>query len=345
MNNLFVLHTQYNLILASGLCLCDFKGDQNDLILFQDFKMADNHKMCIDNIFRKSMILEGDFPHKEESYLEKNKRIRAQNARILEFISKESSYDRLFIVDDMCIQEMYAMKCTVERNPAVSMAWLEDGSNAYFDNCFISEGMGKTSFRRFIRKLFFCVQYGLWKTYYLGEFMGSNPLLKNVYVTFPKNIRQGFSGREIHEISQAAFQKGMEVLFQAERILFEENSIMIVMDKLDVYGDLLKKVDNYVTEIVETAKKVGKQVYYKYHPRETNNIPALQGAIELERTMAFESYLTNASTKAITVVGFKSTALQTAKKMGHPTISYIRQVEPDNLNGITFYEKIGIICK
>lgn len=344
MNNLFVLHTQYNLILASGLCLCDFKGDQNDLILFQDFKMADNHKMCIDNIFRKSMILEGNFPHKEESYLEKNKRIRTQNARIFEFIST-SRYDRIFIIEDMCIQEMYAMKCVLEQNLNVSMAWLEDGTNAYFDNCSISEGMGKTQFRRFIRKLFFCVQYGLWKTYYLGEFMGSNPLLKEAYVTFPQSIRREFADRTILEISQDAFQHGMEVLFRAEPIYFEENSIMIVMDKLAVYGDQLEKVNDFVTQIAAQAHKDGRCVYYKYHPRETDSLPALQGAIELERTMAFESYLTNASTKAITVVGFKSTALQTAKKMGHPTISYIRQVEPDNLNGITFYEKIGIICK
>lgn len=344
MNNLFVLHTQYNLIIASGLCLCDFKGDQNDLILFHDFKMADNHKMCIDKTFRKSMILEGNFPHKDESYLEKNKRIRTQNARIFEFISA-SRYDRIFIIEDMCIQEMFAMKCVLEQNSHVSMAWLEDGSNAYFVNSTISEGMGKTPFRRFIRKLFFCTQYGLWKTYYLGEFMGSNPLLKNVYVTFPKNVRQGFGDREIHEISQAAFQKGMEVLFQTERIPFEENSIMIVMDKLDVYGDLLKKVNNHVAEIVETAKKGGKQVYYKYHPRETDNLSSLQGAVELERTIAFESYLTNASTKAITVVGFKSTALQTAKKMGYPTISYIRQVEPDNISILDFYNAIGIACK
>lgn len=44
MNNLFVLHTQYNLILAIGLCKTELKNDTNDLILFEDFKITERYK-------------------------------------------------------------------------------------------------------------------------------------------------------------------------------------------------------------------------------------------------------------------------------------------------------------
>ena len=51
MNNLFVLHTQYNLMLAIGLCKTEFENDKNDLILFEDFKIKDKFKSKLITLF------------------------------------------------------------------------------------------------------------------------------------------------------------------------------------------------------------------------------------------------------------------------------------------------------
>ena len=44
MKNLFILHTQYNIMLALSLISGRFKDDTNDLILFLDFSISDDLK-------------------------------------------------------------------------------------------------------------------------------------------------------------------------------------------------------------------------------------------------------------------------------------------------------------
>lgn len=343
MNNLFVLHTQYNLLLTIGMCLTDFCKDKNDLILFTDFNITEKHKRCIAQVFSRSMVLGGNYPIINLIPKQKIEKMKSDNKAIKKFA--HIPYDRLFVVDDMCIQEMFTMKCVVENNSDVVLYWLEDGTNAYFDNGVISGGMGATSFKRWLRKTVFSTLFGLGKYYDLGPCMGSHYLLKSGYFMFPNAVRKELWNHERNLISDNTFMLGMQELFGGEPINFEEDAVLIAMDKLDVYGSLLPKINDFVTELVNDATKTGKRVYYKYHPRETRQLESLAGCEELERTVALENFLTNSTTKNITVVGFKSTALQTAKKMGYKSISYIKQLEPNNTGILQFYESIGIECK
>lgn len=344
MKNLFVIHTQYNLILACGLASTDFSSDQCDIILFQDFKPSENlekrFRSCMDSV----LILEGNWQKKNLSTKGKVNKIRYDCKSISKFIG-DTSYDRVFIVDDCCIQEMYVLKVTHKNYRFVQMAWLEDGSNAYFDNGVISGGMGATPAKRFIRKYVTSVLYGLWGYYDLGSCMGSHKLLKQGYFTFPKSVRAELVDRKLMEISDEAFEAGMKVLYSGKTYIFDTHSVLIALDKLDVYGADIEKVDGLISDMVHQARIKERTVYYKYHPRESGSLPALEGETELDRNIALESYLTNSNTKDITVVGIKSTSLQTAKKMGYDTVSFIKSVDPDNREIVRFYDAIGIECR
>lgn len=342
MNNLFIIHTQYNLLLACGLCMNDFKGDKNDLIIFCDFNMSEIHRNCMKNTFRKIQFLKGIYPDRTWRAEQKLNKIRYNNKIIKNFISSE--YERVFIVDDMCIEEMYALKCVHKKNKGVKMAWLEDGANAYFSNSAISGGMGATPLRRFIRKIFFSTLFGLWRYYDLGCCMGAYKLLKQAYLTFPRFVRAELSDKELIEISDKAFKCGMQQLFHGEAYAFEENGIIIAMDKLDVYGKDFEKVSSLISDEVLQAHNRGQKIYYKYHPRETQEMLVLQSEVELDRKIALESYLTNSNTRNLTIIGVKSTSLQTAKKMGYEAVSFIQSVEPENRAVIDFYKKIHIKC-
>ncbi len=333
MTQLFVCHTQYNLILAVALAT-----KMDDLILFQDFNLTDELKMKLESRFRHCLFLEGNFPKKVLSAKEKLKKISFDNAKMQAFTEK---CDRIFIVDDMCIQEMYALKCAYKNNQAVEMIWLEDGANAYFSNGVISGGMGARPTKRWIRKCFFTVRYGLYGFYDLSTCMGGHKRLTTAYVLFPDSIRQELKNKMLVQITEEQFINGMEFMYAGEAIEFAAGSILIAMDKLDVYGELRNKVNQLIEEIVESAKG---NVYYKYHPRETEELPALKNGIELDRRVALESYLTNSNTKSITVIGIKSTALQTAKKMGYETVSLINHLE-QNEAVIRFYQSIGVECQ
>ena len=249
------------------------------------------------------------------------------------------------MVDDMCIQEMYALKCASYYNRAIKMSWLEDGGNAYFDIGVKSGGMGSTPLKRFIRKLFFSIKFNLGNFYDLGSCMGTHRLLKNIYVLFPEAVRREHMDQGKILITEEEFSKGMEFIYKDKPIALLGNGVLIAMDKIDVYGDMKSNVNDFIKEIVQNETRLGNTVLYKYHPRETDSLQALHSCQELDRTVALESYLVNSEARNLTIIGFKSTALQTAKKMGYETISYIKQLEPNNNAVIDFYKSIGIICK
>lgn len=332
MNQLFVCHTQYNLILAVGLSSSD-----DDLVLFKDFNLTDELKTKLEGHFHRCMFLAGNYPKTEMTAKEKMKKIAADNQQLKAFIG---AYDRIFIVDDMCIQEMFALKCAHQKNNQVEMAWLEDGANAYFPNGVVSGGMGSTPFKRFLRKTVFTIRFGLYGFYDLAACMGAHKKLESAYVTFPDSIREELRSKRLVKISEDQFKKGMQFLYSGKQIAFKPGSTLIALDKLDVYGDKLEIVNNLIKKIVEGSEG---EIYYKYHPRENMELAAVKNCNELERTVALESYLTNSSTKDLTIIGVKSTALQTAEKMGYNAVSLINQVEKAE-RVVKFYESIGIIC-
>lgn len=332
MRQLFVCHTQYNLILAAGL-----SSSNDDLVLFKDFNLSEDLKKKLEDHFKRCLFLGGNYPKKEMSSKEKMNKIVKDNHELKRFIC---SYDRIFIVDDMCIQEMYALKCSYRKNRNVDMAWLEDGANAYFSNGVVSGGMGSTPLKRMIRKYAFSIMFGLWKFYDLSSCMGGHKSLSSAYVIFPDHIRSELKNKKLIEITDEQFKTGMEFMYGGKKYEFESASTLIAMDKLDVYGDQLGKVGRLISDIVNTSK--GK-IYYKYHPRETDSLNVLCDCIELDRTIPLESYLINSTSKDLIVVGIKSTALQTAKKMGYKAISLINDIEI-NSAVVSFYKAIGVEC-
>lgn len=342
MDNLYVLHTQYNLILATGLAI-NQPFNSSDLILFCDFNLTEELKKKIYHVYKNVLILKGNYPKAELTKREKYKKISDDIKRIQEFV--QIQYDEIFIVDDMCIQEMYALKCAYQYNKSITMSWIEDGSNAYFDIGVVSGGMGATRVRRTIRKYMFTFRYSLWGFYDLGPCMGTHKRLTNVYALFPGAVRREHRLQNKIRISKKEFIDGMNFIYKNTPVTFKDNSILIAIDKIDVYGEKAENVNAFLAEIVTKAKQAQRIVYYKYHPRETQCLPALSECIELNRSIAFESYLTNSTTGKLEIIGFKSTALQTAKKIGYETISYIKQLEPNNTKISEFYESIGIICK
>ncbi len=341
--NLMVIHTQYNLLLAIGLCQTNFINDINDIILFKDFNYNNQLAQTIASFFNKRLIIEGNYPKHNLSVSQKMKKICEDNGKIRKFIS--DAYDRVFIVDDSCIQEMYILKCCKEGNSQVDMAWLEDGAIAYFSNGVTSGGMGATPFRRGVRKLFFSSIFALGECYDLANVMGGHRLLKKIYVTFPKYVRKELNQKEKVFISEQAFEIGITTLFKDKPVSFKEGCFLIALDKLDVYGDKLGIVNDLIRDEVKNINIQHKAVYYKYHPRETERLPALDYCIELDRRVALESYLANSTTRNMTVVGIKSTSLQTAKKMGYKVISLIRNVDDEGEEIAKFYDKIGIECR
>lgn len=148
---------------------------------------------------------------------------------------------------------------------------------------------------------------------------------------------------KLTEIPDEAFEAGIKKIYFNMKNPFYDKGILFVLDLLRVYGDKRRDVELALEREIQNAHENGLNVYYKYHPRETEVLDIFCNEVELERSISMEGYLSFASGKQLRVIGIKSTGLQTAKKMGFETVSLIRLVDGD-CQVSDFYKKIGIIC-
>lgn len=340
MNNLFVVHTQYSLILATGLSKGRFETDINDLILFKDFKLSPELANKLDVIFAHSLFLDGTFPKTNQSTISKikkyNSAIKMSNAFM------RNNYDRVFIVLDMNLPEMHIMKKAYSLNPSVKFIALEDGSYPYFLNYATAGGLDSNVTTRMFRKFLFKYILGCGKFYsFEGRFMGANTWLKEIYLTYKDYARDIYKNKLTTEITTKEFNSGIDALFPNTPIQLKENAILLILDKLDVYKDL-DAIKSMLTILVQNLSNQQKLIYFKYHPRENMNLTELEGQIELDRTIGIESFYKGLKNKNPLIIGIKSTGLQTAKKMGFNTISLAKIADEHSPDVINFYKNIGV---
>lgn len=338
-SNLFVLHTQYNLILATGLVRTTFNNSYSDLILFTDFPVSQEILSKCKLFFRNIIVFTGAYPKSNEKYLNKFKRYLVIFRKLKRQLSNK--YDRVFIIDDMCIPEMYCMKFAYKNNREVDFVWLEDGGITYFDNNVKSRGLSSNVLTKGFRKLVFKYIFGLRKFYHLADYMGGHYLLDTAYVTYPKYVRDVYRNKKIIEINRDSFEIGLKSLYDKEAVQISEKSLFIVLDKISVYEDL-KKIEIEISKVIEKYDKEGYKIYYKYHPREEDRLSVLVNYNELDRKISIESYYASMDPDKVIILGIKSTGLQTAKLLGFYTISMISKIESNKSEIVKFYKNIGI---
>ena len=60
MKNLFVMHTQYNLILSAAIA-SRFKDAENTLVLFSEFALNDEMKTALQKVFSRVIVVREGF--------------------------------------------------------------------------------------------------------------------------------------------------------------------------------------------------------------------------------------------------------------------------------------------
>ena len=341
MNNLYVCHSQAQLLLACSLVKGRFSNDINDLILFVDFRLNSELRNILDKTFNRTLYRVGTYPACNKSWKNKIRRYPKDLKEINSFIS--ISYDKVFEVCDDCIPELFILKYAFKKNDKTEYIWLEDGSYPYFQNTLDLSGFSTNRCTRYIRKIILKYIMGLNQFYnFQGNYMGSNALLKYAYLTYPDFHRKEYNTKEIVGITDDEFRQGISCMFPIQKeYSLDDNSVMLVMDKLDVYKDL-NLINEIVTQIVRKIRNVNKKLYYKYHPREESELFALKDATEVSRFTGVENFYSSSLGKNITIIGIKSTSLQYAKKLGFNVISIALISNESDTNVINFYNAIGV---
>lgn len=342
MPNLFVCHTQANLILAAGLAKGRFSGDTNDLILFRDFLLKEETEGILKNIFNKVVIRDGIYPASNNKWSKRIISISKDIRFLTRFI--KTPYTRVFIICDANLQEMHILKKVYKANKNTEMIWLEDGSYPYYINTDVVSGFNSNKYTRLLRKLIFKNLLNLGRFYnFEGSYMAGNSNLTKVYLTLKGKERGIFKNKDVVAISPQEYLTGISLLFPVDNNTtdFEKNSILLALDKLDTYKniDSLKNVLHLIEDI---AVQNDKKVYYKLHPKEEIKLAEFDNFTELDKNKGIEYYYAAAKGNSLTVIGCKSTALMSACILGCNTISIAHLMGEAAHDLIQFYVAIGV---
>ena len=342
MNNLFVLHTQYHLLLSVALIEEQYRNENNYLILFRDFNLKAELIPVLKDCFQSVTLCTGSY-HKED--LSWRKKMIRYPALKKQFESDNTIYDNVFLVEDTVIPEQVVMRHSYRKNPRVSYGYIGDGGDAYFTN-FSGErnGFSRYNWSMDIRKFIFKYLFGLGK-FYNDVCFGANPLLTTCYELYPELVRSELAQKNKYSIRGDSFKKAIGILnHDKERLSIDKNALIIIMDKLSVYEDA-RLFDCVIDEIVNEATKQGRKIYYKYHPAEMKQYDRAGDWVEIDRNLPAEYVFSCADASSVRIVGIMTTALQTAKKMGFFVTSYIASFKPERQDVIDLYQKIGVEVK
>lgn len=340
MRNLFVCHTQANLILAAGLARGRFYADDNDLILFRDFMLSPATEEILKGVFTRVLIRDGVYPPENKKWSKKASSIPKDFSAIKTFMDKP--YDKVFEICDTNLQEIYILKRAHKVNKDVEMIWLEDGSYPYFVNTTNVDGLNSNDFTRLVRQIIFKNLHNFGKFYdFEGGYMAANRNLKQAYITLKGKEREIFKNKEIVQITADEYLKGISLLFPVEegQEPLQENALLLALDKLDTYISI-DKLREVLVAISGLA--AGKKVYFKLHPKEDMWLPEFDNFTELNKNKGIEYFYSLAMGKPLTVVGCKSTALMSAKILGYTAISVAVLMGENAEDLVRFYNAIGV---
>lgn len=346
MRNLFVCHTQAHLILSCGLALGRFKDDENHLILFRDFLLKDEMKGRLDKVFAKTLYLQSIYPQELNTFKEKLKNYPVNDRKMKQLM--QLPYDRVFTVCDTIYPEQKCMQIAYKCNQRTEFCWIEDGIISYFQNIESRGGLNRTCLLRFVRKLYFKYLKGL-GTFYNRDFeeFGGSVYNKTVYSLYPDAVREPYkSKRVVIGISDDEYLKGLRAIYATCSLPVKEGSIILLMDKFQTYLNP-NKVKETVGKFIKKNLADNRAVYCKLHPRENESWDIFEECEGLERNIGAENLYLSLSNKAetITVVGIKSAAIMSARKLGFKTISLFPSCGEENDELIKFFTSIGIELK
>ncbi len=343
MNNLFVMHTQYNLILAAGLVL-QSPNDINDLVLYSEFKLNDEMLKSLERVFNRVIVVVDHFTAPQKLFREIE---HIQNCLRRTQGLWEMEYERVYLSQERTFDLALYGKLRKNNRKLMCLAIEED---AYYsiNNCmnngdYIERITRKTKLANLIRRV------ALWKFPYnhkeLIHCYGMSSVYYGVHLLFPQYARRELLGKELIEVTEDTLAEGIEAIYAERNIEYPEGSkyFLVFMDLMSRYN-AKDKVKQILEEIVDNCSRCGRTVLLKYHPRETERLDASGGIHELDMTVPAEKVLLELKGKDVVVLGNATTACRVAAKLGYKVYSICRIDAPENEKMHEFMSKIGVRC-
>ena len=343
MKNLFIMHTQYNLILSAAV-MSRCKGSENTLVLFSEFSLNDEMRCALEKVFDRVIVVRDKFMSVMKTldeikltrkYLKKVKSIRNERFDTV-YMSQERIFDLI-----MCTR-------VKKINPNARCYDIEEDAYYSIDEKLNAEDYVYTESprakrRRFIVSLLYAgypynykdIQYCYGMS---SEYHGANLL-------FPHLARKELQGKELIEITREELLRGISDIYSEIKTEYPkgEKYTLFFFDLMNRYKDP-ERVREIVKEIVKASLEEGRCVLFKYHPRETEKFDEMDNVFELPHLIPAEKILSDLCGKDVTVMGNATTSCIVAAKLGFRVLSISKLEFPTNKKIHDVMKKMGICC-
>lgn len=349
MKNLFVLHTQYNMILATGIMLNRFESDQNDLVVYAEFSLSNELKEQLEQAYSHVLYVREQFENRRANFLNTEKSLYRKFKLFKDSSIGSYIYDNVFIAQDRPLENLIVGACK-KKNRDCRFWNVEDGCDSYFSINIVENDPNFNPGCRTKRSwLFRKLLYG--STYCSDEhsglyIYGQSRYFDGIYVIHPCALRPQLKNKLTIEINQKEIIDGVNTLYGNIHLDLEESPkyTLFFFDLVERYNNP-EAIKTIVTNIVYNASREGSVVLLKYHPRETNKFifNSCSNVIEIPHVIPAEKLLCDLFGKEVTVYGNATTAILVAQKLNFKTISVSGFESSNNFYMINKFKEMGII--
>lgn len=343
MRNLFIMHTQYNLILASAVAN-HYKDDENILVLYSEFKISDSLLKSMNQTFSKVIVANDNFVtvlpvFKEVKQIKKCVK-KTEEISDLHFDNVFMSQERIFdlILYTRAKKINKNLKCyDIEEDAYYSLNNKKNQPNYIYK-------IGKKAKLSAIIKKIMLINYPYVNGYNV-YFYGQSFVYDGGYVLFPNLVRKGMERLNPIEITKDDLKTGINALYSDFRVDYPESDKYIVL-----FFDLMSRYKNpelvkeMVCHVIKQCVDTNRTVLAKYHPRETEKFEEFNDITEIDKVIPAEKVLLDLDGKDVVVFGNATTACIVAAKMDYKVYSVCKIEMSDNK---TMHEKMtqmGLEC-
>ncbi|WP_297712214.1 glycosyltransferase [Clostridium sp.] len=325
-DNLFIVHTPYHIILALALVKSDtYKKCCNEIFINDTFNIDKNQINILEKIFNKVYICNKDYNF-DKAYT----------------LIKYNIYRNIFINNETEVEMQFIIEKNLHRMGKV--IHIEDGTTDYSD--YIRETFNDIEIEHYNKLLNIKIEK--------IKVLGAHSKIKKSYLTYPELVRGELKDKsENIEIDSRLIKEAIEKLYdkfdQDTEVLNNKINILIALEHSEFFYINNSSMDNYLTvinEIIYKAKEKNINIYLKYHPREKNkyldkhiiqsdNVKFVKNSIAIE---AFYSF------KNLYLISRVSTSLMTFCKVldSKRAICIEKIFDEDSNRLIEVFEKLNI---
>lgn len=338
MKNLFILHTQYNLIIGAGIAL-EYVNDDNILVLYSEFKLTESYLKKLKSVFSTVIVVRDKFEPEIYGWQEiKIVKKHLQKTKKLYSLG----FDRVFLSQERRFDTLLAYKCFKRKKCEI----IHIEEDAYYSLTIKSKPIHppKITLKHFVAESLRRVVLGNNRFFdYGGVCYGASPIYQKAYLLFPNLAREELHDKKLFEVSKQMLLNGIQALYGDLNAQYPEGTKYLV-----VFFDLLERYKNkeLVTSVFKNvilyASSFNVPVLVKYHPRETEKIKDIPEVFEIDQLIPGEKVLIDLKEKDVIVLGNATTVCTVAAKLNYKVYSIAPIDHPANIQMHTAMQSMGI---